>query len=128
MAHFCRTLWHAAGRDSRQYDDMAIELGQSRHCYVYVNELIDVAFARNFEACEMTYLDVDKHCKTKEHGDRLMNCFLSLLGEMSNVIAHQSGLEKLGVGHDAARKLGFEPLRGPDGSSEWYVREADVCK
>ena len=126
LADFCRSLWKAAGRPYREYNDMAIEFGESRHSWVEVNDLIMDA-TDSYAGSSTTYLDMrdiyrdDSPPLKKEHGVRLMNGLLALVGEDSSIVTHRSDLSKLNV--DYGVPFGFRELRGRD-SGGWFVRSA----
>ena len=118
-------LWPAAGRDSEEYSDMAIEFGDSPHSGVEVNELIADALDCDYETPETTYLDMGRGHRTmaKEHGIRLMEGLLALVGETSNVITHASDVQKLQMGADELERFDLVPLQR-NSRTGWYVRSA----
>ena len=100
LARFCDMLWCAAGRNPREYCDMAIEFGNSPHSLVEVNELIADSASHNYGyGTQTAYLDMEMHtrnlCSTADHGVRLLNGLLSLLGESSTVVTHNGGAWRL---------------------------------
>jgi len=100
---------------------MAIEFGESRHSWVEVNDLIEEA-VDGWGGFNTAYLDIGRDQRetiTNEHGHRLMNGLLWLVGEESSIITHRNDLRKLDVGNPYS--YGFEELRGRDGNG-WFVR------
>jgi hypothetical protein len=126
LADLCFPLWCAAGRKKSEYNDMAIEFGESRHSGVEVNELIaDALGGGDYDTPETTYLDVlrEQSQATEEQGRQLMDGLIALIGGTSTLIAHGSDLRKLQMRSGAFGCCGLQPLRG---KNEWYIRTAST--
>lgn len=121
MADYCRALWPAAGRESDEYNAMAIEFGDSPHSGVEVNELIADTLDCDYETPEVAYLDLGRgnRTMTKEPGTLLMTGFLVLIGETSNLVTHRTDLGKLQMIDDC---LSLHLISIQEG---WYIRAAD---
>jgi hypothetical protein len=82
--------------------------------------------SKNFDTPEVTYLDtpVDRNQLpiTQEQGVRLLNGLLSLIGETSTLIAHDTDLIKLEIGYAERDNFLLKALRKGRGQSDWYVR------
>lgn len=87
LANFSRELWIAAGRRQREYCDMAIEFGGSRHSGQEVVELVEEATG-SYGALEVMYVNSVKGPKAAQ----LLNLLVEELSHSTLMIAHQSDL------------------------------------
>ena len=99
LAEFCMELWAAAGRNTTDYCDMAVEFGESRYSHVKVSRLIEEALGCGL-APEILYVD-SANGSDKEALSRLYQHMARVFDE-AHIISHQTdnppGWSKIGMG------------------------------
>ena len=99
LAEFCMELWAAAGRNTADYCDMAVEFGESRYSHVKVSRLIEEALGCGL-APEILYVD-SANGSDKEALSRLYQHMARVFDE-AHIISHQTdnppGWSKIGMG------------------------------
>lgn len=126
MAQFCAALWTAAGIDE-PYCDFAIEMGHSEYSHEEINNLIAMTGVEGADECKVAqrvaYVDnVSGNAKDAMCGKRIMEGLVTLLGEDSNIIAHETDLHKLCISSDVGNsEFGFDRLNE---GGQWHVRAA----
>jgi hypothetical protein len=134
MANFCASLWIAAATgDPAQYNDYAIEMGMSSLCDEQVNDLLttDVPQLVFVESGKSSQEDVvggtsgqnSDVTVTTQLSKRLLTGLVNLLGDTSNMIAHRTDFDNLGLPTaTATTEFDFEALNE---YGQWFVRRGE---
>ena len=106
LADLCYDLWTSSGKPQHEYNDCDIEMGDSRHSNVRVNDVIEAIACRQNQSrnesdqlpttdCFETAYIKSCECNESSANTVLLESLLTLLGPECVLIGHGSDLEKL---------------------------------